>query len=441
MSQPATDTDFATTEAKCPETGTLGEVGVSELAPGARLGRYVVLERIASGGMGVVYRAYDPELERTLAIKLVRTRAAMGPESAAGSEASDGMRAALRREAQAMARLSHPHVLPVFDVGMLGDRVFVAMPFVDGPNFRAWLSEAEHGWRESLRLLVDAGHGLAAAHAAGLVHRDFKPENLLIDAASGSIFVADFGLVDSEHASPAPAASGSVSHTTTGHPSQQTGFVGGTLGYMAPEQQLGAQVDERSDQFSFCVTVFEALTGTRPFAERNPEKLLAMVQAGNLQWPSSARAVPDRVRAALLRGLSPRPDDRHASMELLLACLEALAPARARRWGMASMLGCALMMSGVAVASRVDEDACAHGDQQVARAWQPQTAAAMRKAFTRADPELGTHRWPDAEERLNAVLQAWASNWRALCDAGRAGASEGRARSPVARSSRGRCGA
>jgi eukaryotic-like serine/threonine-protein kinase len=215
-----------------------------------RVGRYQLCEELGAGAMGVVYRARDPRLDRAIAIKLVRH----GGATPAGS-------ARLLREAQAMARLCHPNVVPIFDVGPAGGAVFLAMPLLEGGTLRSWLSDRPRSVDAILDRFVAAGRGLAAAHGAGLVHRDFKPDNVLLDA-DGEVHVGDFGLArlaGDEPGSVEPADELSVDELT------RTGAVVGTPPYMAPEQLRGLPIDARADQFSFCVALWEAIFGERPF--------------------------------------------------------------------------------------------------------------------------------------------------------------------------------
>ena len=197
------------------------------LSRGTAVGRYLVLERSGEGAMGVVYAAYDPELDRKLALKLLRP-------SGEQAEAAEQRRARLQREARALARLSHPHVVTVFDVGTWGEQVFIAMEWVDGVTLRQWLAERPRDWREVLEVLLHAGEGLAAAHATGLVHRDFKPDNVLV-GRDGRVRVSDFGLarpVDAQAPSPGMAPA-------RGAESLRSGALAGSPAYMAPEQRAG----------------------------------------------------------------------------------------------------------------------------------------------------------------------------------------------------------
>ncbi len=277
--------------------------GASALLPGAQVGRYVVEGLLGEGGMGVVYAARDPALGRTVALKLLRP----------GGGGDEG-RARLVREAQAMARLSHPNVLPLFELGTEGGSVFLAMERVEGPTLAGWLRERERPWREVLSLFVQAGEGLAAAHRAGLVHRDFKPANVLV-GADGRPRVTDFGLVRHEAGGdeglPGDGGSGDPGEALT-----RAGAAPGTPAYMSPEQLAGREVDARGDQFSFCVALHEALYGLRPFDAR---------ARGAARWsrvpvPRGPR-LPGSVRAALERGLALEPEARFPSMDALLAAL------------------------------------------------------------------------------------------------------------------------
>ncbi len=291
---------------------TVGSMGVPAAAEvfglghGARVDRYVIEKRIGQGGMGVVYAARDPELGRGIAIKMLR----------AGAPAER-----LRREAQALARLSHPNVVAVHDVGEHEGKTFIAMALVDGDNLRRWL-DTPRSADDIMRVLLAAGRGIAAAHAAGMIHRDLKPDNIFV-ARDGEVLVGDFGLAR-ETVSGDPTAVGlmdSESDLTV------TGTILGTPAYMAPEQMSG-DATEASDQFSFCVTAWEALYGARPFPGRAVADLRAQIAAGELGVPSDDRGVPSRVTAALRRGLAPEPGARFPSMTVLL---RELAPRR-RRW-------------------------------------------------------------------------------------------------------------
>ena len=303
----------------------------SELSSGVRIGRYVVLDWLGSGGMGVVYAAFDAELDRKVALKLLR--------NVAGTADRAPIRDLLVREAQAMACLAHPNVVTVFDVGSIDDRVFIAMELVEGMTLAKWLAAERRDQGEIIAVLVAAGNGLAAAHAAGLIHRDFKPDNVLI-GSDGRVRVTDFGLARLAPREPPGATPGGNVESQRGATATQTGLVG-TLAYMAPEQYLGRAVDARADQFSFAVAAYEALHGERPFgplALADPDAQKKRV----LRPPPHGSRVPAELRERLLRALSAAPDDRYPSMAELLAALE---PRRRSRRGKAIAVSAAALVA------------------------------------------------------------------------------------------------
>ena len=306
------------------------------LEPGARIGRYLILERVGSGSMGVVYGAYDPELDRKIALKLLR----------GGQPGQDEVvaRARLLREAQAMARLAHPNVVVVHDVGVYGGQVFLAMEFLGGGTLRSWLASAPRTSRDVLAVFIAAGRGLMAAHAAGLVHRDFKPENVLLDK-EGRPRVVDFGLARDANTSDRESGEATATAETMaalissssnpgGHLDTltRTGALVGTPAYMAPEQILAEATSERTDQFSFCVALYESLYGERPFTGESLLQLLHNVSRGNLAPVSEDHEVPAWIRRALVRGLRSEPRERWHSMAALMTALEDDPADRHRRW-------------------------------------------------------------------------------------------------------------
>jgi tRNA A-37 threonylcarbamoyl transferase component Bud32 len=282
------------------------------LLPGSRVGRYRVLEVVGAGAMGTVYAAHDPDLDRRVALKILRSNAR-----------GDQLRARLSREAKAMARLSHPNVITVYDVGTLGAQLFVAMEFVAGGTLREWLTQRPRGWAEVLSVLVRAGRGLACAHAAGLVHRDFKPDNVLV-GDDGRVRVTDFGLARAlRDEQPATGREGDPLEDLLETTITRTGTLVGTPAYMAPEQLRGEPAAARADTFSFCVTLYEALHGERPYGGATVASLRSETAAGVVRPAPSGCEVPGRVRDLLLRGLRPHAEARPASLEGLLDALEA----------------------------------------------------------------------------------------------------------------------
>jgi serine/threonine protein kinase/tetratricopeptide (TPR) repeat protein len=354
------------------------------LARGTALGRFVVLALVGRGAMGEVYGAYDPDLDRKIAIKLVRARA--GKSGDAGEA-----RVRLMREAQATAKISHPNVVVVYDAGTFEDRVFIAMEFVEGNTLRYWLQSAPRSWPEILEVFVAAGRGLAAAHDKELVHRDFKPDNVMV-GRDGQVRVMDFGLAriavrrgDAAAVPPvrpprrAAAGAGAdediestrvigdtqvigasgqttddsptfdlhmtATSTMTLHdPITQTGTIMGTPAYMSPEQFQSLPADARSDQFSFCVALYEAVYNERPFGGRTLDELTVSVVGGKLAEAPAGSRVPPWLRKVLERGLRVDPAERFPTMGALLAELDHRAGITPRM-GFAS--GAAAKLAGV----------------------------------------------------------------------------------------------
>jgi serine/threonine protein kinase/sugar lactone lactonase YvrE len=273
--------------------------------------RYILVRAIGAGGMGVVYEAHDPELNRSIAVKLLRP-----------AQSTSKRAAQLHREAQAMARLSHPNVVVVHDVGTVNGQVFLAMELVHGSNARAWLAERARAWPEVLDLFIAAGRGLAAAHDAGIIHRDFKPDNVLV-GYDGRVRVTDFGLAASARGEIRADQGAGDDAVARSLPlmSSMTGL-GGTPAYMAPEQFGGGHADVRSDIFSFCLALYEGLYGELPFDGSATIRLPADVRSGGLRPAPRDSRVPQQLRKVLLVGLSTEPSSRWPSMTALLAALE-----------------------------------------------------------------------------------------------------------------------
>jgi tetratricopeptide (TPR) repeat protein len=372
------------------------------LRRGDVVGRYVVLAQIGRGGMGAVYAAYDPELDRKVAIKLLLA----GPEDPA--RAAD-LRTRRVREAQALAQLAHPSVVTVHDVGTLGDRVWVAMEFVDGVTLSGWLRQQPRGWQEVVRTLRRAGEGLAAAHAAGLVHRDVKPDNVMV-SADGRVRVMDFGLARAAGPAAAPpdlrASSSALAAEVT-----RAGAVMGTPQYMAPEQWLGAATDARTDQFSFCVTLWEALYGQRPFAGGATE-LAMRVTEGRRDEPPARAGVPSWLRAAVERGLATAPAARWPSMEALLAALAGGARRRRRRLAVAAaaaaLVGLGAGLGSARWAEARAARACDASGMQIREAWSPATRAELQAALA----ATGLAYAPATFDRLAPILDRYADDWQ-----------------------------
>jgi tetratricopeptide (TPR) repeat protein len=377
------------------------------LATGATIGRYVVLEFLGAGAMGAVHAAYDPELDRKVAIKVLLADT--------GGDVSHRQR--LVREAQALARLQHPNVVAVHDVGEHAGRVFVAMEFVRGTTLRGWLSTPRSS-AEIVAVFVDAARGLAAAHAHGLVHRDFKPDNVMIDEA-GRVRVMDFGLarVSETSIEPEPdtmSATGSRTSMLSVELSV-AGSVAGTPAYMSPEQYAGRDVDARSDQFSLCVALFEAFANKRPFAGETLAELAANICAGRTD-ESAAAAVPAWIRRIVLRGLRPAPDERWPSMDALIGRL-ARDPRRRARISVA-VIASVVAIGGALVWGRAAADrTCDGGSEIVAQAWNESRRGAVEASFRATSLPYVETALEGVLERLDAFGTEYATSHRDACEA------------------------
>ncbi len=289
-----------------------------------RFGRYIVLDMLGEGGMGVVLKGYDDELDRQVALKVLH------------ADPSGQQGARLKREAQALARLAHPNVVQVFEIGETEGQVFVAMELVKGQTLRQWHGEpgTSRHWVECVEAYLQAGRGLAAAHAKGLVHRDFKPGNAIMDD-EGRVRVLDFGLArrgdgDDESYEATGGVPSVIRRARTDKQEvvpldlslTKTGAVLGTPAYMPPEQMTGKETDARSDQFSFCVSLYEAVYGERPFEGLTLLALVTSMARGRVRPAPEGREVPAELRAVLLRGLATEPEDRWPSMDQLLERLQ-----------------------------------------------------------------------------------------------------------------------
>jgi eukaryotic-like serine/threonine-protein kinase len=402
------------------------------------MGRYVVLSELGRGGMSVVYAAYDPELDRRVALKVVRA-----------DQLSATHRARLHREAQALARLSHPSVVTVFDVGDLATDTFVAMELVDGVSLRDWLKQP-HTWREVVRVVVAAGRGLAAAHAAGIVHRDVKPDNIML-APTGAVKLVDFGLArdlgdrsidSSELLSEDPvmppeigseltsssSSSGSMNAAKPLEAITQHGHIVGTPAYMPPEQRgKKPEADERSDQFSLCATLYEALYHQRPFTTSKKEVLdrHELVTVAERPGPDSRTLaapppkgtdVPAWLQKVVTRGLAVDPRQRYPSVEALLADLDR-DPARTMRRA-ATAAGVLVAVAALATVvtwkmmptQHAAAPTCGTGADRIAQRWNGD----RRDELARAAATRGGVPAVSAMAVFGARVEHYAADWQAM---------------------------
>jgi tetratricopeptide (TPR) repeat protein/tRNA A-37 threonylcarbamoyl transferase component Bud32 len=395
------------------------------LERGDVVGRYVVLEEIGRGAMGVVVAAYDPELDRKIALKLM----------AVGSR-REGASVRLLREAQAMARLSHPNVITVHDVGTADGDVFIAMEFVEGGSLRSYLATCQPRWDEIVRRFIEAGEGLAAAHRQGIVHRDFKPDNVLV-RADGRACVGDFGLARRDDSMTSSSGSESaledMRSTSSGRAAAAvcltaTGASMGTPAYMAPEQHLRTTVDARSDQFSFCVALWEALVGERPYAGTSLGAIALNVASGKREPFPRDSPVSTRIRAALERGLSTLPERRFEHMDELLVQLRAGLPdARDHRWRGAwlGLAGAGLLAAALVAVFWPDTQTpagpapCSRAAEQLDGIWDAERREAAAQAFARSKRSYATRTFERIATPLDAMREDWIRSHTQACEATR----------------------
>ncbi|NVB41339.1 protein kinase [Pseudenhygromyxa sp. WMMC2535] len=409
-----------------------------------QIGRYLVLRRLGAGGMGVVYMAYDALLDRKLAIKLLHERV---------WDIDGRRRERLLREAQAMARVTHPNVVIVHEVGAADEQLFVAMEFVPGLTVKEWLELRPRPWREIVAIFRQAADGLAAIHEAGLVHRDVKPANLII-GDDGRVRVLDLGLVGTEPLAPGPmhpthpddSSPGELSpgHSSPGHSSPGHSFLGesalrssssnwaldnpltrtgerlGTPTYMSREQFMGLELTPASDIFSLCVALFEALYGVHPFKTTSYLQLQRSVIDGRVSSPPSSTQVPSWLHALVLRGLAPRPKDRPASMRALSSAL-AKDPRRTQRIAFAAVAGAALMASagaGLALAHAPagGSPSCSGTEQVITSAWNPERAAEVQRAFEASERAYAGELGRRVQASLDEYASTWANTHRRACN-------------------------
>jgi hypothetical protein len=411
------------------DSGDVPGAGLDTVARGATLGRYTVLERVGAGAMGVVFAAYDPELDRKVAIKLLRPTEGKGDPSK--------RRARLVREVKAMAKLSHANVGAIHDVGVHEGQVFMALEYLPGGTLRDWLAADKRPWREIVRIFIEVGQGLAAAHAERLIHRDFKSDNVLLDKA-GRPKVVDFGLVRlsaalemsstgsneeldpeaslAETQIPTSAAVGAAALT-------RTGALTGTPAYMAPEQFLGKAVDERTDQFAFCVALYEALYGERPFAGDTVIALADAVTQGRVSAPPKDANAPAWVRRILLRGLSVDPSRRFSSMGALAAALANDPAKRTQKW---LLIGgtLATIATLLVVATRPGSNPrtmCAGAGQRLAGIWEPggqsQRKVAIRDAFAGSGKSYAAQAYAGVARLFDQYVERWTGMYTDACEA------------------------
>ncbi|MCX4244474.1 serine/threonine-protein kinase [Paraliomyxa miuraensis] len=397
-----------------------------------KIGRYTVLDLLGVGGMGVVCTAYDPKLDRKVALKLLRKRA----KGKRDSRNSTGQ-ARLIREAQALAKLSHPNIVTVHDVDRFEGQIYMAMEYVDGESLDQWMVRGQRTWREVLEIFIHAARGLAAAHAAGITHRDFKPANVLI-GKDGRVLVVDFGLAKSHDDKSQDRSA--TNHDKITDPATflrergslmdvigstqdtkltQVGRTVGTPAYMAPEQFLGLPVGPETDQFSFGVALFEALYGYLPFPDDSRDELIERVTEGRVAEPPKDTPVPSWVHRVVLRALQQRPEDRFPSMTVLIAALQA-DPAKRRRRALTVVGGvllAALGGYGVVQALTPATGTCSGAGERMNEVWNATRKATVESAFGEIKRPYAADAWKRVEQELDARTAAWIEHHTEVCEA------------------------
>ena len=407
----------------------VGRWGV-QYPPGTSINRYVILQPLGRGGTAAVYAAYDPELDRKVALKFLLPAASEGTDS-------NALQARLLLEARAMARISHPNVVTLYQVGTAPEgRIYLAMELVEGGSMSAWLKAEKRGWREIVDVICQAGEGLAAAHHADMIHRDFKIDNVLV-RKDGRAQVTDFGIVwaardrtPSEERETAPVTRKRRDTSMVKTPSQapslsfprltETGSMLGTPGYMAPEQYtMDAPLDVRTDVFGFCATLYRALYGKRAFEGEHLDEVADATLHGRVREPPPRADVPRWIHKIILWGLSVDPNDRPASMEVVLAALRNDPARRQRRWIAASVAALAVVAVGLGVraSGQGHVRACREMSDRMAGVWDGPRKAAIGEAFHATGLVYADDTWTRVEQRLEDYAAAWTSSMYEACAA------------------------
>ncbi|MEX1362507.1 MAG: serine/threonine-protein kinase, partial [Nannocystaceae bacterium] len=372
-------------------------------------GRYVVVRWLGAGGMGAVYEAFDPDLDRPVAIKVLH------------GTVDDEARFRMEREARALAKLSHPHVVQIYEVGQTEGRTFIAMEMVRGRSLDGWDDEARP-WREVVQVYLQAGRGLAAAHAEGLVHRDFKPHNCIL-GDDGRVRVLDFGLARQQEFLTGRSSTRSAEHELPGPEPvsdqlTRTGAFVGTPAYVPLEQLEGRAVDDKSDQFSFCVALYVALSGERPYAGRTAGDLALALADEAVRPAPRDRAVPSRLRAVLLRGLRRDPAARWSSMGELLLQLERLVEPRRWRW-VGGLVGAGLLATGVGLwqQARITAPRCEGAAAELSQVWDDERRAQVETSMLGTGLPYAADTWSRVRDGLDDYATAWTAMHTQTCEA------------------------
>ncbi|MEM7159158.1 MAG: serine/threonine-protein kinase [Myxococcota bacterium] len=374
------------------------------------LRRYVVQGPLGRGGMGVVVEAIDTTLNRRVAIKVLH-----------GGLGVEHTRRMLR-EAQALATLAHPNVVEIYETGLVDGQAYIVMELVQGSTLRAWVNQDPRpSWRQCVDVYVSAGQGLVAVHARGLVHRDFKPSNAVVDE-SGRVRVLDFGLarhVGTQEEAPSEPIDVSAGGDPgiLGASLTETGMVQGTPAYMPPEQMQGIEVDARSDQFSFCVSLYEALCGARPFEGNTMAELMGSMLARNIRPLPADCPVPKELRAALWRGMEVDPRRRWPSMEALLTELGTLSSRRRRTWPGALVVGAGVLALGAVLVWPTEHEVNCDSEHKLAGIWDDERREVVEASIAGTELRYAPQTWSRVQQRLDDYARQWIAKHQEVCEA------------------------
>ena len=392
---------------------------LADLRQGARIHRYLIVELIGKGGMGAVYKAYDPELNRRVAIKILT----LAPQE---DKTASLPHARIKREAQALARLNHPHVVSIYDVGEYENGVYISMEYVEGQTLREWIRDSRPSQKEIVDVFLKAGQGLQAAHRQGLVHRDFKPENLMV-GQDGRVKILDFGLARSAELEDLPVSNNKPQDETASgeqllsQPLTQVGTMLGTMAYMAPEHFLQQELDEKTDQFSYCVSLFEALYGIRPYRAKNTEQLKSKLTQGQFEIPDAVD-LPDWIKRILVRGLATSKSQRYSSMTSLLEDLsydpELAKEQKRRRLLVAfSLVASVLLLVGLGYTMFGGLKVCMGADEKVAGVWDQAVKEKVHQAFEKTTLAYASDNFGRLDKLFTQYLGSWRAEYTEICQA------------------------
>lgn len=376
-------------------------IGISEsswdrLPKGAAIGRYIILSTLGSGGMGVIYAAFDPDLDRKVAIKLIR------PDRLAAF-ADEDKEHHLLREARILAKLSHPNLLPVFDIGHFGDQLFLSMEYIKGQTLWEWQQQSDHDWHEIIGYYLQAGEGLSAAHGSGIIHRDFKPQNVML-GDDGRIRVMDFGL--SQQTAPLDQP------TTT----EQSGSLYGTPVYMPPEQLRSGTTTAASDQFSFAVALYEALYGERPFKGQTPAALLESITKSEISQPRGTH-VPGWIRLILLKALQADPQQRYRDIDELLHKLQQDPAKRRKQWLAIAVSGVAMVTIIATLYNQNNIQPCQDAGSKFAGIWDNSRKKQLQQHFLASGLPYAQGSFDKVNKLLDNYTNTWKSSHTQACEA------------------------